>query len=611
MGDKPQNDIATRVETIGSLMGRRLFQPASIQRDFKWEAANCVALFEDIYRVFSAHYAGNNEEEDDQAIPIPSSDELIDADLSGVAPPIDMEIEGPPNAYLLGPMYLAPPKNGISEVYDGLQRLTSLTILISVLRDRISLVSKEWGDWLHTFVEDEKWGYRLTYPTKSHKETGTARWLSEMAQRRGESIKARRNLESKTPRGRVTRAIREFRRLTQDMSPSELTSFAEFMMTRVRIVAIQIADMQLARQAFVTSNQRGVALSSVDILKGVLMDIAGNDERAAQVKDTWDRISTTPDLENFMSAVDFIERRAQQGPSHLVEFGDYLAEARPGFAILEWMDRLEALSASWRTMKSALFDPQKDPFEGDLWRLGLQNWNEWKPLALHFVFVYQQAKKENNKRRMDTVISRFSDFHRRAMAISLAGLGAKARHTIIRRAIEQSEGLTGDGKARNCMSLSYGALRLKPTQKDRAQRQLSTGFDDYEARVAFLRWLESLHWTRDALPDYVAGGTVEHVMPTSPAPEAKQWAIDFPDPDARLGLCNMLGNLILIDKETNHKAGSGDFSEKVQFYREMRPPFAMSAEVAELSKWRPQDIVARSERMREFALEQLDWDNNS
>ncbi|MFC7291223.1 DUF262 domain-containing protein [Hirschia litorea] len=604
---QPTNDIATRVETIGSLIGKRLFQPASIQRDFKWEAANCVALFEDIYRVFSAHYQGSAEEED-LSLPELTPEELAAGDLSGVAPEIDAVIEGPPNAYLLGPMYLAPPVSGISEVYDGLQRLTSLTILLSVLRDRVSQVSKEWGDWLHTFVEDPECGYRLTYPAKSHKETGTARWLAELAQKRGESIKPRRNLESDTPRGRVTRAIREFRRLTQDMSATELTSFAEFLMTRVRVVAIQIADMRLARQAFVTSNQRGVALSSVDILKGVLMDIAGNDERARQVKDAWDRIATTPDLETFMSAVDYIERREQQGPTHLVEFGDYLAEARPGFAILEWMDRLEGLSKAWREMKTALFDPQQDPFGGDLWRLGLQNWNEWKPLALHFLFVYQQAKKENNKRRMDAVENRFADFHRRAMAISLAGLGAKARHAIIRRSIEQSEGLTSDGKSRNCMSLTYGALRLKPTQKDRALRQLSTGFDDYEARVAFLRWLESLHWTREALPDYVAGGTVEHVMPTSPSPDAKQWAIDFPDPDARLGLCNMLGNLILIDKETNNKAGSGDFAEKVQFYRDMPKPFAMSAEVAQLNKWRPQDIVARSERMREFAIEQLAWD---
>ncbi len=610
MGAQSNNDIATRVETVGTLMGRRLFQPASIQRDFKWEASNCVALFEDIYRVFSAHYMGE-EDEEELSLPSLSEEDLQAEDLSGVAPQIDAIIEGPPNAYLLGPMYLAPPKNGISEVYDGLQRLTSLTILLSVLRDRITQVSTEWGDWLHSFVEDPQWGYRLTYPTKSHKETGTARWLAELAQKRGESIKPRRNLESNTPRGRVTRAIREYRRLTQDMSATELTSFAEFLMTRVRVVAIQISDMRLARQAFVTSNQRGVALSSVDILKGVLMDIAGNDERARQVKDTWDRIATTPDLENFMSAVDYIERREQQGPSHLVEFGDYLAEARPGFAILEWMERLEGFSAAWRLMKTALFDPQQDPFGGDLWRLGLQNWNEWKPLALHFLYVYSQAKSEKNKRRMDTVENRFNDFHRRAMAISLAGLGAKARHAIIKRAIEQSEGLTGEGKSRNCMSLKYGALRLKPTQKDRAMRQLSTGFDDYEARASFLRWLESLHWTRQALPDYVAGGTVEHVMPTSPSADAKQWAIDFPDSDARLGLCNMLGNLILIDRDTNNKAGSGDFSEKVQFYRDMPKPFAMSAEVAQLNKWRPQDIVARTERMREFAVDQLAWDNDA
>ncbi len=606
MTSKQGDEIVTRVETIGSLLGRRLFQPANIQRDFKWEAANCIALFEDMYRVFSHHYV-QEADEDLQGPELDVEDE--DAfEIAGVAQELDIELPGPPNAYLLGPMYLSPPVNGVTEIYDGLQRMTSLTLLVAVMRDQIASVSTEWGNWLHAFIEDPEWGFRLSYPSKTHKETGTARWLRELGQLRGETTRNRRNISSNSPRGRVSRAVREFRRLTQDMSPNEMTAFAEFLMTKVRIVSIQISDMRLARQAFVTSNQRGVPLSSVDILKGVLMDIAGDDERAQQVKETWDRIADTPDMENFMSAVDFIERREQQGPSHLVEFGDYLAEVRPGFAILEWMDRLEHLSRAWRRLKTATSDPQQDPFEGDLWRLSLLTWHEWRPLALQFMHVYLTAKASGQKRRMDMIENRFHLFHRRAMAISLAGLGAKAKHTIIKRAIEQSEGMTKDGKARNCMSLTQGAMALKQNQKDRALRQLSNGFDDYEERASFLRWLESLHWSREALPGYVGGGTVEHIMPTTPSSDATQWAIDFPDPEARLGMCNKLGNLVLIDKDTNHKAGSDDFALKVKAYQEMSRPYAMADEVAALTKWRPQEIVERTERLRNFTIEQLMWD---
>ena len=243
MTDQDNTGIKSSVETIGELIGTRLFQPAAIQRDFSWETDNCRALFEDIYRVFSAINPQFDYKEVDVGSPDqPGGEVETDADiaLSGVAPEIDIPIETPPDTYLLGPMYLSPPANGVTQIFDGLQRMTSLTLLLAVMRDRLDETHADWTNWLHAFVEDQNWGYRLTYPSTSHKETVTARWLLEFAQKRGETRRNRQQVEASTPRGRVARAIKVFRHLTHDMPPEEIIAFAAFLMSKVQVVAIEL-----------------------------------------------------------------------------------------------------------------------------------------------------------------------------------------------------------------------------------------------------------------------------------------------------------------------------------------------------------------------------------
>ena len=71
----------------------------------------------------------------------------------------------------------------------------------------------------------------------------------------------------------------------------------------------------------------------------------------------------------------------------------------------------------------------------------------------------------------------------------------------------------------------------------------------------------------------------------------------------------MLGNLILIDRSANAQAGSLDFTQKVDLYRRMNPPFAMAREVAFRTTWTKEDILERTARMQAFSREQLMWED--
>ena len=498
--------------------------------------------------------------------------------------------------------------DGVNEVYDGLQRITCLTILFATIRDRLEKKNPKWSDWLHFFIEEKDHGYRLNYPQSSERDTGTARWMREFVQTRGETLKKRHRIESRNPRGRVSRAVREFNRLTSTLSQQDMAHFARFLMTNVSVVVIEIADPRLASQAFVTTNTRGVPLSAVDILKGRIMDIAGDERLAFKAKAMWDGIRQTPDLEGFMSAVDFIERRTQQGPSHLLDLAEHLARNYEREKIIAWLQRVEKLANGWKVLKTALADPQRDPFKGNVWRLGLLHWNEWRPLALYFLYIFQTAKETGDQRRVNAIHKRFELFHRRAFAISLAGLGTKARSTIFGRALDQSEGVNRSKRVINCMSATNGALRLKPQQKERAEAQLSSGFEDRESRAATVSWLESLHWNEEDLPAYLSRSTVEHILPQTPSPDAEQWRVDFPDADERLSLTDMLGNLILVEKEVNQQAGNRDFLKKVKAYKAGKLYHVMADEVAQKRFWRREEIVNRTLELRDMARAELRWD---
>ena len=55
-------------------------------------------------------------------------------------------------------------------------------------------------------------------------------------------------------------------------------------------------------------------------------------------------------------------------------------------------------------------------------------------------------------------------------------------------------------------------------------------------------------------------------MARLPAPGVRRWLADFPDAEERATWTNKLGNLVLLDKSRNSRAGSHDFGKKKEIY---------------------------------------------
>jgi hypothetical protein len=83
------------------------------------------------------------------------------------------------------------------------------------------------------------------------------------------------------------------------------------------------------------------------------------------------------------------------------------------------------------------------------------------------------------------------------------------------------------------------------------------------AKLVLLRLNDQIAGTPQSLP--IADLSIEHVLPRKFG-NSSQWRAWFPDPEVREQCTESLGNLVLITKAQNDKAGNSDFARKQAIY---------------------------------------------
>jgi Protein of unknown function (DUF1524) len=88
--------------------------------------------------------------------------------------------------------------------------------------------------------------------------------------------------------------------------------------------------------------------------------------------------------------------------------------------------------------------------------------------------------------------------------------------------------------------------------------------------------------------------SIEHVLPRKPSPNSA-WRASFPDPTERGYCTDSLGNLVLIPKAHNDRAGNLDFARKkeVLFNAADALGLAVNADVARQTEWTAREIKQR------------------
>ncbi len=593
--------IEAKALTIEQLFLMGVFEPARIQRSYNWTNRECAALVDDLERAFRA---SDLDPDPVAAFMEQDPDEAIDGERTDASSAVDEPTEqqntprlalAPPpkrNApYFLGQLVLMPRDDPASFfVFDGQQRLTTLTVLLSVLRDQMRD-----GDWLplqDMLRKPDGGRARLIAPTPGGN-------LARISGSLGGGEEAKRYANRSPADKLLARACQTFQQKCAIWSNEKRRAFVEFLRKRVVVIATSISDRRLAEAAYQTTNTRGRPLGDDDIVKGYIVELVGRQAAtlANTVAQAWENLKRDlgPNFERFIAAAVFVDNQGADDRGYAAGVMDAFEVEDGANRALMWVQSsLPKHAQAWRTLHLHF---SQDPCTGvniHLRRLSFIQWSHWVPVAMRISHRDGRApirflKDMQHLERWCFVINLLG--HSDARITEACGLAIAQ----IDKGIDPFKYRTLDHQERT------GALYIPKSYKERARNNLLAPMEDVQRLGAHVRWLETLHWPESLPHEPTDDTSVEHVLPRNPS---GKWTQDFP-PD-KIAICtDLIGNLCLLPKDLNWALGNAQHDEKRAAYLTLPDAHRSAREVAQSDIWNPVIVEDRTKILAEKAIAAL------
>ena len=522
------------------------------QRPYSWEEEHARSLFEDLYTFFKT------ESED---------------------------------GYFLGSIVLI--KNEVephSEVIDGQQRITTLTILLAAIathldpelqknmmdyiiepgaplvgieaRPRLSLRERDqkfFNKYIQKLNLNDLLGLdsaRLENESQFNIQKNCSTFCSEIENKFGEDRKA-------------------------------LSDFASFVLKRCFLVVVSTPNQNSAYRVFSVMNSRGLDLQTTDIIKA---DIIGGlpEEKRGEVSNHWEQMEVALGRNGFNDLFSFIRMiyaKEKARKSLLEEFKQHvLSRKHKNDSFVEKI--LKPYASAYDIIRTNSYEAQK--FSGEVnefltW-LGRLDFSDWVPPAIAFMSRYGEQP--------DQVLEFFRLLERLSAWMHVCRLYVNERIEIFSTILEEIEANKTAEKIE----------RLKLTQNETEDFINALDGDVYtltpRRRNYVMLRLDSFISDHAAVYDSKIL-TIEHVLPQT-VEDNSEWAKSWPDVQLRAEWVHRIGNLALLNKRKNSSAGNYSFKKKCKKYflgRGNVTSYALTAQVLSYEEW---TLEVVQQRQKEF-----------
>ena len=544
-----------------------VFEIPRYQRPYAWTTEEAGILLDDILAFISDDVAniGNLTEEDLENL----------------------------SEYFLGSVVLIKDENDPkSQVVDGQQRLTTLTILLSVIRELVantladnerevvnrlvfelnSFICEQSGiimhhkdrprlqlrkkdrDYFKTHIQDEH-GIKKLNDTDPHNLTDSEKNIQQNAML--------------------------FYNKLQNFSLKQFIALSGFIINNCCMIIVWTSDTDSAYRTFSILNDRGMNLSFTDILKSEIIGKVSKEKEEKYTKE-WEYAEDSvgrEDFKNLFTHIRTIYRKEKAKKKTVLE--EIRKFVKPSQNPEEFIDNvLLPYRDAYDVIKNAAHQNENYAINESLkWLNKIDNF-DWMPPAMLFLHENQNDPVQLGKF--------FSDLERLASGLMIQRANLNER-------IKRYGALLTDIETNKYLYKDDSALQLSETEKQNILEILNG--DLYlisKIRLYVLLKLDREVAGEGAIYDHSVI-SVEHVLPQNPQQDSV-WVKWFPDEDERQKYTHKIGNLVLLARKKNSQAGNYDFDEKKEKYFSTRKgvtPFAITTKVLQEDEWTPDVIACR------------------
>ncbi|CAG1771066.1 hypothetical protein BAC3_01528 [uncultured bacterium] len=486
--------------------------------------------------------------------------------------------------YFLGSIVLIKDSAPDAKVVDGQQRLTTLTILLAVLR---YMADEKDRQLLTAFIYDSGNEFKGTSdrPRLRLRERDQ-KFFHKYIQMAPDSIAELQKLDPAKltdSRRNIRNNALHLKSLLEIMDGPQRKKLAKFILRRCFLVVVAAPERDTAYRVFSVLNRRGMDLSPTDILKADIIGEIAESEQDTYTKD-WEDIEEKLGREAFTELFAHLRMIYRKAKAKGTMLDELLKEVKPQKHPAEFIENtLLPLSEAFYDIKYMQYRATTDAEKiNGLFRfLNQVNNFDWLPPAILYLTLYYSDPA--------VLLPFFAGLER------LAACQMIMRRNTNERVFRYGALLTHIEEEKDLYEPD-SPLLLSDEEKRLVLKNLNEPiYGEKYARYVLLR-LDSLLTTGEAHYSYPVL-SIEHVLPQKPAPNS-EWLKWFSNERERELLTNQLGNLVLLSRSKNTQAQNYDFQfKKTTYFDTQAAPFALTAQVRDERKWTPPVIKRRQENL--------------
>ena len=476
-----------------------------------------------------------------------------------------------------------------ADVIDGQQRLTTLTILFSVLADNLKDPRKKNSCMKRLQEEGDELAGISSQPRLFLRE-----WDQPFFNEYIQNVQIQKLLkmdvasfdtESKKHIQKNCNALYiKFQEAFQE-NEDELLKFSGFLLNRCYLVVVSTPSQASAFRVFSVMNSRGLNLLPTDIIKSETIGKLPK-ELQQEYTDKWENLENLVGRDGFNEVFThtrtiFTMEKAKK--SLLDELRSYVVPETTPKSLID--DYLEPFTTAFMKLKKCEYTSSKNAEEINdyLYWLNKNNNYDWMPPAILFMTMHPDDS--------DYLLWFIQKLERLASYLQVTAQDVNhrmARYKFILAEIKDRPDSTLEKPLQN--------IELTEWEKEEFLKMLNG--EIYTMPAARRNYIIQ------RLDSFVSDGgavynsklfTIEHVLPQNPS-SGSEWYTTWPENKQRLYWLNRIANLVPLTRQRNSAAQNYDFTTKKSKYfttQNGTSSYQLTTQVISLDCWTPEIVEQR------------------